>query len=247
MNTISKLARIGKNVRFGINNIIGDNVVISDNVIIGSNNKIFSNNTIYPNVEIGDNNVILEGNKIGEHPVNMEEFNGKIYNGVKIGNDNYFHSNSVIFGGTKNNKTVIGNNNKLSYMLHIGHDSIINNNVHLYPNVIVGGYSVLLPNSGIGIGGGIHQNRVLGSYSFIGMLSGCTYDVFPYYIYVGNRLLRMNIKRAPEDIHKYDDKLRYIAQNYKKMSRDDITNHCILFPPKIKNDLNIFFTSVNRY
>ena len=118
MNNISKLSKFGKNVILGINNIIGDNVIISDNVIIGSNNKIFSNNIIYPNVELGDNNVILEGNIIGEHPVNMDEFNGKMYNGVKIGNNNYFHCKSVISGGTQNNKTNIETHMPLSLPIH---------------------------------------------------------------------------------------------------------------------------------
>jgi len=245
MNTISKLARIGKNVRLGINNIIGDNVVISDNVILGSNNKIFSNNTIYPNVEIGDNNVLLDGNVIGEHPVSMDDFNGKIYNGVKIGNDNYFHCNSVIFGGIKNNKTLIGNNNKLSYNLHIGHDSTISNNVHLYPNVIVGGHSVLLPYSGIGIGGGIHQNRVLGNYSFIGMLSASTKNIFPYFIYAGNKYLRMNTKRVPESIHNYEKDLYDIANNYKNMTPDEINQKINTFPTEIKEDLQLFFNNIN--
>jgi acyl-[acyl carrier protein]--UDP-N-acetylglucosamine O-acyltransferase len=243
INTISKLARIGKNVRLGNNNIIGDNVVISDNVIIGSNNKIFSNNIIYQNVEIGDNNVILEGNIIGEHPVNMEEFNGKIYKGVTIGNNNYFHCRSVIFGGSIN-KTYIGNNNKISYNTNISHDVSITNNVHLYPNVIVGGHSVLLPYSGIGIGGGIHQNRVLGSYSFIGMLSASTKNAFPYFIYAGNKCLRVNTKRVPEYIHKYDEYLRYIVDNYINMTSDDITQNCLIFPNEIKQDISLFLNNI---
>lgn len=240
MNNISKLSKFGKNVILGINNIIGDNVIISDNVIIGSNNKIFSNNIIYPNVELGDNNVILEGNIIGEHPVNMDEFNGKMYNGVKIGNNNYFHCKSVISGGTQNNKTIIGNNNKISYNAHIGHDSIITNNVHIYPNAFIGGHSVLLYSSGIGAGGGIHQKRILGRYSFIGMGSITSKHVFPYYIYAG-KYLRMNTKRVPDDIHKYDKELQYLVDNYNKMSFDNIRQYSLIFPNKINEDLSLFF------
>jgi UDP-N-acetylglucosamine acyltransferase len=243
MNTISKLAKIGKNVRLGINNIIGDNVVIADNVIIGSNNKIYPNNIIYPNVEIGNNNVILDANTIGEHPVNMDDFSNKIYNGVKIGDNNYFHCKSVIFGGT-DNKTTICNNNKISYNTHIGHDSIIKDNVHLYPNVVVGGYSVLLNNSGIGISGGIHQNRVLGSYSFIGMGCFSSKNIFPYYIYANNKYLRMNTKRIPEDYHKYDIELRNLIDTYKDIKDDDITQHLMIFPNMIKDDLSLFFKTI---
>ncbi len=246
MNNISKLARIGKNVRLGVNNTIGDNVFLGDNVVIGSNNRIFSNNTIYPNVELGDNNVILEGNVLGEHPVDMNDFNDKLYNGVKIGNNNYFHCNSVIFGGTKDNKTIIGNNNKLSHRIHIGHDCTITDNVHIYPNVIISGYSTLLSNSGIGINSSIKQYTVIGNYSFIGMGASVTKHIFPYYIYAGNKYLRMNTKRVPDDIYKYNNELYYIAENYKSITEDEITQQLIIFPNSIKQDLIYFFNKIKN-
>jgi acyl-[acyl carrier protein]--UDP-N-acetylglucosamine O-acyltransferase len=244
MNSISKLARLGKNVRLGVNNIIGDNVVISDNVTIGSNNKIFSNSTIYPNVELGDSNVILEGNVLGEHPVNMDDFNGKVYDGVKIGNNNYFHCNSVVFSGTKNNKTLIGNNNKISYQVHIHHDCNITNDVHIYPNVIISGHCTFFPNSGIGINSAVKQHTILGSYSFIGMGTSVIKNIFPYYIYAGNKYLRMNTKRVPEYIHKYDEYLRYIVDNYVNMSDDDITQHFFIYPNEIKQDISLFLNNI---
>ena len=99
----------------GVNNVIGKNVKIYENVIIGNNNKIFDGTTLYPNTVIGDNNIILDGNTIGEHPVNAKEnfnnFQKNYEKGVIIGNNNFFHVNNLIFGGT-DNPTKIGNYNK---------------------------------------------------------------------------------------------------------------------------------------
>ena len=102
MNKISKLAKICNTLNIGKNNIIGENVKIMENVIIGSNNKIYDNTIIYPNTIIGNNNIILSNNKIGEIGVqskmNYENFEFK-YNGLEIGNNNFFHVNNIIYNG----------------------------------------------------------------------------------------------------------------------------------------------------
>lgn len=198
-NVIAASAKISKSTQLGWGNKIGENVRICENVKIGNCNTIYDGTILYPNTIIGDHNVILEDVRIGDHPVNMDYIFKKEYNGVSIGNHNTLHGRSVIFGGT-NDVTRIGDNNRISYNAHIGHDSEITHGVHLYPNTIVGGHSILLHNSGIGIGGGIHQCRVLGAYAFVGMLSAMTKNAEPFYIYVGNRALRLNTKRIPANL-----------------------------------------------
>jgi UDP-N-acetylglucosamine acyltransferase len=244
MNNISQLVKIGKNVKLGINNIIEDNVVISDNVIIGNNNKIFSNCILFPNVEVGDNNIIFEGSIIGENPVNMEDFIDKIYNGVKVGNNNFFHYNTVISGGTNGNKTLIGNNNKISRDVYISHDCIITNNVNIYPKVFICGFCKLFPYCGIGVNTSLRQFTILGSYSFIGMGTAVTKNIFPYCIYAGNKYLRINTKRVPENYHKYDNELIYLAENYKNMTDGQINQYFLFFPDEIKSDLSLFFNTI---
>jgi UDP-N-acetylglucosamine acyltransferase len=241
MNNISSSAKLGKNVKIGNNNIIGDNVIISDNVVIGSNNKFFANNIIYDNVEIGDGNVFLDGGIIGEHPVNMDEFIDKVYNGVKIGNNNYFHYNTVVSGGTTANKTIIGDNNKISRNVYIAHDCIITNNVHIYPKVFVCGHCTLMPYSGVGVNASLRQFSVLGSYSFIGMGTPVTKNIFPYFIYAGNRYLRMNTKRVPEEFHKYEIDLKKLLESYKILSKEALNESISIYPEQINKNLRIYF------
>lgn len=89
-----------KNLKIGKNNFISPKAIIYDNVIIGNNNKIYDNVVIYPNTVIGNNNVILNDNIIGEHAIEAKEnFNQKIFNGLEIGHNNFFHVKNLIFNG----------------------------------------------------------------------------------------------------------------------------------------------------
>jgi acyl-[acyl carrier protein]--UDP-N-acetylglucosamine O-acyltransferase len=190
----------------GLGNWIGEGVRICENVQIGNGNRIFPGTILFPNTRLGDNNVILEDGRIGEHPVNMDYIRDKIYKGVVFGNNNAVHARAVICGGFTG-QTRIGDHNRISHAAHIGHDAYITSHVHLYPNVFVGGHSILLPFSGIGIGGGIHQQRVLGAYAFIGMISAATHNAFPFMIHAGNRATRMNRKRVPDAWLPYEQSL----------------------------------------
>lgn len=246
MNQISKLARISKCVHMGIGNVIGENVYIGENVSLGNNNKIYPNTRIYPNVEIGNDNVFLEDNSIGEHPISSTEvFTKKKYNGVSIGNNNLFHSENRIFGGTSG-KTRIGNNNKILHHVHIGHDTNITNNVHIYPNTIISGHCVFLPYSGIGIQSAIHQHTIIGGYSFSGMLSAVVKHTFPFYTYIGNKTTRFNTKRCPENIEQYMSSIDLLRCNYKNMSEYELFNSIQQYPDEIQTPLKEFFQHINN-
>lgn len=202
MNNISKTAHICNSLKIGKNNIIGKNVKIMNNVTIGNNNKIYDNTIIYPNTTIGNNNIFLNSNKVGELAVqsntNYDNFEFK-YNGLNIGNNNFFHVNNIIFNGYTD-KTFIGNNNKLLAENHIGHDTKIINNVILYPRCITGGESILLSNSRMGFYSTIQQKRVLGSYSMIGAGNNVSHNIFPFFIFFDKQYVRYNKKAVPDEI-----------------------------------------------
>ena len=145
-----------------------------------------------------DNN-ILPRNIIGEFPVssndNYNNYDFNLTKGVEIGNNNLLHVSNIIFSGIEN-KTKIGNNNKLLAENHIGHDSKIFNNITFYPRCISGGYSVYLDNSNIGMGAKIQQRTVVGQYCMIGANNVITKHVFPYYICINNKLHRLNEKNT---------------------------------------------------
>jgi acyl-[acyl carrier protein]--UDP-N-acetylglucosamine O-acyltransferase len=211
-----------RNLKIGKNNVISPKAIIHDDVIIGNNNKIFDNVIIYPNTTIGDNNVILNDNLLGEHPVNSKEiFSDKIFNGLQIGDNNFFHVKNYISGGY-NKKTIIGNSNKLLAESHIGHDTHIHNNVVLYPRVVTGGLTTLMDYSTIGMYGAIQQNTVLGKYSMIGMNNAASHNIFPFFIYFNGKYNRINkVKISNElDIEKYEKNLLEMISELKENNCD---------------------------
>jgi UDP-N-acetylglucosamine acyltransferase len=201
----------------GVNNIIGKNVKIYENVVIGNNNKIFGGTTLYPNTVIGDYNIILDGNTIGEHPINAKEifdgFQKNYEKGVIIGNNNFFHVNNLIFGGT-DNPTKIGNYNKLLGEIHVGHDVEIHENVHIYPRVLLSGYVKVLSYAGIGVCSSIHQQKIIGDYSFIGMNSTITKNIFPFYKYINQKYTNLNDVRLPIHVCNDRKKLNIIISKF---------------------------------
>lgn len=244
MNHISKLARVSKSARMGIGNTFGRNVYIGENVVIGNNNKFFPNTRICSNVEIGDNNVFLENNTIGDQAVlSTKMFTKKEYNGVTIGNDNLFYFENRVDSGSCG-RTLIGSHNKFLSGVHVGHDTLIGDHVYLYPKVLISGFSTLLDHCGIGTLSGVQQRTVIGPYSFIGMVTAATSHKFPFYIYLGNRPVRFNLKRCPETISGYKDSLDLLCASYTKMSRDDYYDAIQQYPDDIRAPLEQFFDRV---
>jgi UDP-N-acetylglucosamine acyltransferase len=231
-----RLRTLFKNVKIGKNNYIENNVNISNDVIIGDNNKIYNGTTIYPNTTIGNNNVILNNNILGEHPVlSSDVFREKKFNGLIIGNNNFFHINNVICSGYEN-KTIIGNNNKILAECHIGHDAIIHNNVTMFMRALIGGYAVLLNYSGMGCGAMLHQRITLGDFSFVGMNNAVVKNTFPFFINVNNKSTRLNTMRLQntdlKDIDNYIPLLNEILLKYNSKTLT-IEHYASILPEKI--------------
>ena len=250
MNQISKFAKICNSLTIGKNNLIGNNVKIMENVIIGNNNKIYDNTIIYPNTTIGNNNIFLNNNKIGElgvqSHINYDNFEFK-YNGLIIGNNNFFHVNNIIFNGYENT-TIIGDNNKFLSEVTIHHDTIIKNNVILYPRAMTAGFSKLLDNSVMGMNSSIQQRQVLGQYSIIGMNNPATHNIFPFFIYFNNQYVRYNTHKIPEDFEINKINLKRIINYIKDNSFDQyIINEINNLPENIKEPILEFYDSLNNH
>ena len=216
------LLKFPKNCVIGKNNYIESGVKLYENVIIGNNNKIYNGTVIYPNTVIGNNNVFLNNNILGEHAVEAkEDFKEKVFNGLVIGDNNYFHVNNLIFNGYYR-KTLIGNNNKILAECHLGHDTILNNNIVLYPQVLTGGLTELMDYSTMGLKSSIQQNSILGQYSMIGMGNIASHNVFPFYIYFNNKYYRFNTMKIPEKlyINNYENNLKNLIQELKENNCD---------------------------
>ena len=136
-------------------------------------------------ISIGKNNIIGPYVVIGnfaQHP------RLKSFGIIKIGNNNFFNEYCNIHLPTKNKEeTLIGNNNYLMNSTTVDHDCVIENNVVLSSNVILGGNVHIMDGAQLGIKVCVHQNKVIGSYTMIGMNSFITkkLNVVPGYKFYG--------------------------------------------------------------
>ena len=240
-----RLLKFPKNCYIGKNNYIESGVKLFENICIGNNNKIYDGTVIYPSTKIGNNNVILNNNILGEHgAVSQYDFTEKIFNGLDIGDNNYFHVNNIICNGF-HKKTLIGNNNKILAECHISHDTNIKNNVIMYPRSMTAGLTTLLDYSVLGMQSSIQQNSVLGHFSMIGMGNIASHNVFPFYIYFNQKYLRFNKMKIPEKLNiiEYDNDLRNLIKDLKE---NECNSH-IIEESNLPKDIKFYIEDFLKY
>lgn len=232
----------------GINNFIDKNVIIHNDVVIGNNNKFYSGTIIYPNTKIGDNNIFLNNNIIGEFAVEAKEtFIEKKFNGLEIGNNNYFHINNIIYNGYYE-KTIIGNNNKFLSEVTIHHDNKIGNHVVLYPRACTAGLCTLMDYSTMGMNSSLQQKSVLGSFSMIGMGNIASHNIFPFYIYFNQKYQRFNKIKIPTDLNidyyknNIDEIILKLKNNFntKIIDKYNLSNNIKKYIIMFLNDIKIY-------
>ena len=168
---IDPSATIGENVSIGPWTVIGPDVVIGDNCQIASHVVIRGPSFI------GANNKIYQFSTIGDDTPDLK-YKGEPTKLI-IGDDNVIREGVTIHRGTVQDRgeTVIGNKNLLMAYAHVGHDSVIGDNVIMVNNsslaghVTVGDWAIL---SGYSL---IHQYVSVGAHSFVGPAAFSYHDV----------------------------------------------------------------------
>lgn len=142
---------------------------------------------IGPDVTIGAN-CRLEGYvSIGTPAEHRDHFHDLGTPGVVIGDNCVLREHVTINRGTKR-VTQLGNSVVMLRGSHIGHDALIEDNVNISCNVLVGGHAHVMRGANLGLGCMVHQFVVVGSWSMVGMGSVVTKQtpINPGNIYVGN-------------------------------------------------------------
>ncbi len=168
-------------------NFIHPTAIIGKMVKLGKGNYIGVNCYIVGNTSIGDNNHFEAFVSIGSFPEHKEYFNKKEIKGVEIGNNNVFREFVTVNSGCTQN-TIISNNCWLLKGSHVGHDSLIEDDVTLSCSALIGGYSIIMQGANMGLGAICHQFSLIGAHAMIGM--GCIIpkktQIQPFMVYVGN-------------------------------------------------------------
>lgn len=145
-------------------------------------------------VRIGDGNRFEAYVSVGQPAEKTGYLNE--FGSVEIGNGNTFREFVTVNGGTTK-KTKIGNFNLFLRGSHVSHDTEIEDEVTVSCNVMIGGESVIMRCTNLGLGAILHQRSVIGAYSMLGMATTVTKGsrIYPGNIYVGSpaRLLKRNV------------------------------------------------------
>jgi len=211
-------AEIGEGVE------IGPYSVIEKGVSIGEGTKIGSHVVIREGTQIGKQSQIFQFASIGEAP----QFLG--YKGEKtslqIGDQNIIREFVTLHRGTPHGggKTVIGNSNYFMAYSHVAHDCQIGNEVIMSNAATLAGHIVIEDRAIIGGLAAIHQFCRVGTYAFIGGITGVLLDIPPYTKAQGDlaRLFGLNtvgLKRANFS----EETMRALKKAYRIIFRSGLT------------------------
>jgi UDP-N-acetylglucosamine acyltransferase len=124
---------------------------------------------IYPNVTIGKNCYVGAFCIVGGAPEYPNRHPSEPHGGVIILDNVILHGHNTIDAATNEEDfTVIHSNCSLFKNAHLGHDTILYENVTLSCGVKVGGYSQIEAYSTIGLNASVHQKSFIPKGSMIG-------------------------------------------------------------------------------
>jgi UDP-N-acetylglucosamine acyltransferase len=212
--TVGPYAVIGAGVRIGTDTIIEAHAVVSGPTTIGARNLIGSFAVI------------------GGAPQDLS-YKGEPTELI-IGCDNQIREFASIHRGTASGhrKTIIGDNNLLMAYTHVAHDCRIGNHVIMANVATLAGHVEVGDRASIGGLVAIHQFCRIGTFSYIGGVSGISLDVPPYVIIAGTRnrmrisgVNKVGLKRngfSRETIKNLDTAYRIIFRTPNLLMKDAI-------------------------
>jgi len=234
---------------------VGPYAVIGAEVRIGADSKVEAHAVINGPTTIGERNLIGSFSVVGGAPQDLS-YKGEPTELI-IGSDNQIREFASIHRGTPggHRKTVIGNNNLLMAYTHVAHDCVIGNHVIMANVATLAGHVVVGDRASIGGLVAVHQYCRIGTFSYIGGVSGISLDVPPYVIIAGTRnrtrisgINKVGLKRngfSRETIKNLDEAFRIIFRTPDLLMKDAIEVARVEYPhcPEVQTLVKFFLDS----
>lgn len=177
---IDPKAELAADVQVGPYSVIGPDVRIDSGTIVGPHAVINGPTTI------GKDNHIFQFASVGEQ-CQDKKYNGEP-TGLEIGDNNTIREFVTLQRGTIQDRgmTSIGSGNLFMAYVHVGHDSVVGDDIIFANNATLAGH-VTVGNGAI-LGGftGIHQFCQVGAFSMSGMFSAVNKDIPAFVMVQGN-------------------------------------------------------------
>ncbi len=185
--SIHPTAVVDKKAELDSSVYVGPYAVIEAYVRIGADTRILPHAVVSGPTTIGERNLIGSFAVVGGAPQDMG-YKGEPTELI-IGSDNQIREYASIHRGTPHGhmKTVIGDNNLLMAYTHVAHDCRIGNHVIMANVATLAGHVEVGDRASIGGLVAVHQFCRIGTFSYIGGVSGISLDVPPFVIIAGTR------------------------------------------------------------
>jgi UDP-N-acetylglucosamine acyltransferase len=182
---------------------IGPYVIIEGPVRIGARTRVLSGAHLSGHSVIGEDNQLHMGAVIGHSPQHLAYKGGD--SGVHIGKGNVIREYVTIHRGYQPGQdTVLGDNNYLMAMSHVGHDSTLGSNIIMANGALLGGHVTVEDGANISGNVAVHQYVRIGRLTMIAGLARVIKDVPPFMIVEGTSLVRalntVGLRRAGYDL-----------------------------------------------
>jgi UDP-N-acetylglucosamine acyltransferase len=210
-------ARLAADAQIGAFSIIGADVAIGARTIVAPHVMIVGHTTI------GEDNRIFQFASIGEAPQD-KKYAGEPTR-LEIGHRNVIREYCTISRGTVSDQGVtrVGSDNLFMAYTHIAHDCVIGDNVIMANLAMIAGH-VRIDDWVILSGyAAVHQYVKIGAHAFVAHHGGCTRDVPPYVMAVGNPAVPHSINSEGLKRRGFTaDQIRNLKNAYRILYRSEL-------------------------
>jgi len=188
--SIHPTAEVGADVELGPFTYIGPNCRVGD----GS--RLHNNVTLVGNTVLGEANEVFPGAVIGAIPQD-KKYQGE-ESWVFVGSRNVIRECVTVNSGTLlgGGVTKIGSRNLIMASCHIAHDCILEDDITMANNVLLGGHVRVEHHASFGGLAAVHHFVTVGQHAFVGGLARVTQDVPPFMLVEGNPVRIWSINKV---------------------------------------------------
>ena len=165
---------------------VGPFCVVGADVRIGPGTTLQSHVVVHPGTRMGADNSVFPFSVLGADPQDLK------YRGedtlLVIGDGNVIREHATLHRGTGlgGGETRVGSRCLIMVGAHVAHDCVVEDEVILANNVMLGGHCHIEFGATIAGGAGVHHFATVGRMSFVGGLARIAKDVPPFLVVEGS-------------------------------------------------------------
>jgi len=182
MATIHPTSIIEGDVELADDVVVGPYCTLQGTIKIGAGTNIMANCHVFGLTCMGESNVLWPGAVLGGPPQDINFDHAQEAPGLMIGDRNIFREGATLHRGKTEEPTRIGNDNYFMTNSHVGHDTVMGNNIQVATGAMLGGHCIVDDRVIIGGATTVHQFCRIGEGAMLAGSTGASLDVPPWFL-----------------------------------------------------------------